>query len=81
MKRASMNLQTSEAVTFDLFRLSKSKAAVDVSSNTIREYARQGLPLRRMGRAVFVSRSELERYIIAKAAPFVPTIKPRVVAA
>jgi len=48
---------------FDMFRLTKAKAAVDLCANTIRGYATQGLPLYRRGRAVFVSKTELERFI------------------
>lgn len=48
---------------FDMFRLSKAKAAVDLCSNSIRGYAKEGLPLYRRGRAVFVSKTELERFI------------------
>lgn len=80
MKRTSEQ-RTADSFDFDLFRLSKSKAAVDVSPNTIRGYARQGLKLRRLGRAVFVSRTELDRFILQRAEPFVPSIKPTVVAA
>jgi hypothetical protein len=53
--------------SFDLARLTKAKQAVDLAPNTIRNYARNGLPLYRMGRAVFFSRSELEQFIRAAA--------------
>ena len=52
---------------FDLFRLSKSKQSVDVCANTLREYHEQGLNFYRMGKAVFISRTELESFIRAKA--------------
>lgn len=52
-----------ENVSFDLVRLTKSKRTVDLSSNTIRAYAREGLNLYRKGRAVFFSRTELEAFI------------------
>ena len=82
MKRnPELVVHTADTFNFDLFRLSKSKSAVDVSPNTIREYARQGLKLRRLGRAVFVSRAELDRFILQRAEPFVPSIKQNVVAA
>jgi len=82
MKKTSEQVvRTADTFDFDLFRLSKSKSAVDVSPNTIREYARQGLKLRRLGRAVFVSRTELDRFILQRAEPFVPSIKQTVVAA
>lgn len=48
---------------FDLFRLTKSKAAVDISANTLRGYHKQGLPLYRRGRAVFVSRRDLAIFL------------------
>jgi len=48
---------------FDLFRLSKSKSTVDLCSNSLREYNRNGLPFYRRGRAVFVSKMELDQYI------------------
>lgn len=53
--------------SFDLARLSKSKQAVDLAPNTIREYARQGLNIYRMGKAAFFSKAELEAFIRAKA--------------
>jgi hypothetical protein len=55
--------QASIEPTFDLVRLTKSKRVVDLSSNTIRAYAREGLGLYRKGRAVFFSRAELETFI------------------
>jgi NurA-like 5'-3' nuclease len=48
---------------FDMFRLSKSKEIVDVCSNTLRAYNRAGLPFYRAGKAVFVSRAELDQFI------------------
>jgi hypothetical protein len=51
------------AQSFDLFRLTKSKQAVDISANTIRKFARQGLRIYRHGRAAFVSRTELAEFI------------------
>ena len=35
---------------FDLFRLSKSKAAVDICVTTIRKYFKQGLPFYKRGK-------------------------------
>jgi len=52
--------------SFDLVRLTKSKPAVDLCSNTIRQYARNGLPLYRKGKAVFFSKAELAVFIRAK---------------
>jgi hypothetical protein len=54
--------------SFDLFRLSKSKDAVDVCSNTLRSYFKQGLAHYRRGKAVFVSRAELAAFIRKGAA-------------
>jgi hypothetical protein len=51
------------SANFDLVRLTKSKKEVDLASNTIRAYAREGLSLYRKGRAVFFSRAELEQFI------------------
>jgi hypothetical protein len=55
------------AAGFDLFRLSKSKGAVDLCPNTIRSYFRAGLRCYRAGKAVFISRAELQAFIIAQA--------------
>ena len=52
-----------ENQSWEMVRLTKSKKAVDVSPNTIRAYARDGLALYRKGRAVFFSRTELEKFI------------------
>ena len=51
----------------DLFRLSRSKTIVDVCVNTMREYNRQGLRFYRLGKSVFVSRSEFEDFVRTKA--------------
>ena len=48
---------------FDMARLSKSKQTVDVCPNTIREYARQGLNIYRLGKAAYFSKAELEQFI------------------
>jgi hypothetical protein len=52
---------------FPMVRLTKSKRAVDLAPNTIREYSRQGLRLYRMGKAVFFSTIELEQFIRARS--------------
>ena len=49
---------------FDLFRLSKSKAVVDVCPNTLRTYNKQGLPFYHRGKAIFVSKTELAQFIM-----------------
>jgi hypothetical protein len=53
----------------DLRRLTKSKSEVDISPNTLRGYARHGLNLYRMGKAVFYSLTELEAHIKLKGRP------------
>jgi hypothetical protein len=60
--------QNNATAGFDLFRLSKSKETVDICSNTLRAYHAQGLPFYRNGKAVFVSKSELELFIRNPAA-------------
>lgn len=52
---------------FDFFRLSKAKSTVDICSNTLRKFHEEGLQFYRRGRAVFVSKSELEMFIRARA--------------
>jgi hypothetical protein len=62
----STNTYTNEPgseTSFELFRLSKSKAAVDVCPNTLRSYFQQGLPFYKRGNAVFVSKTELAAFI------------------
>lgn len=51
-------------VGFDLFRLTKSKKAVDLAPNTLRAYHQDGLPFYKRGRAVFVSKAELTNFIM-----------------
>lgn len=51
---------------FDLIRLSKSKELVDICSNTIRSYHRQGLPIYKQGKAAYVSKTELAQFIRQK---------------
>ena len=47
-----------------MVRIAKSKESVDVSSNTIRKFAREGgLRLYKLGKVTFFSRSELINYI------------------
>lgn len=48
---------------FELFRLSNSKKVVDISTNTLRDYNKRGLPFYRQGKAVFVSKTELIDFI------------------
>ena len=68
MRKAQLSpvLQPSAAINFDLFRLSKSKKEVDLSPNTLRGYFRAGLPFYRMGKAIFISRSQLQTFIVTR---------------
>lgn len=52
-----------DGCSFDLFRLSKSKQSVDLAPNTLRAYHKRGLRFYRQGKAVFVSKSELQIFI------------------
>lgn len=61
-----MNPNNANGQSFDLFRLSKSKAVVDICPNTLREYSKQGLKFYKRGKAVFVSKTELEQFIRAE---------------
>ena len=61
------NTHPNQAAGFDLFRLSKSKQMVDICSNTLRAYNKAGLPFYRQGKAVFVSRAELDAFIRSNA--------------
>lgn len=53
---------------FDLARLTRSKELVDLAPNTIRKFAKEGLPLYRNGKAVFFSKAELEAFIRSRSA-------------
>ncbi len=63
MKRLLLNKHQASAGAFDLFRISKSKDVVDICTNTLREYFKQGLPFYRKGKAIFVSKAELDAFI------------------
>jgi hypothetical protein len=58
-----MNATSPIQTGFDLVRLSKSKETVDFCSNTIRSFAKEGLPLYRKGKAVFFSKAELAHFL------------------
>jgi len=58
-----MNALSVNHTGFDLVRLTKSKETVDFAPNTIRAYAREGLPLYRKGKAVFFSKCELDQFL------------------
>jgi hypothetical protein len=63
VNRKSFSKPQSSAGAFDLFRISKSKGVVDICTNTLREYFKQGLPFYRKGKAIFVSKAELDAFI------------------
>ena len=56
-------VQNSEAASFDLVRLTKSKDIVDVCPNTIRAFAKRGLRIYKAGKAAFFSKAELADFI------------------
>jgi hypothetical protein len=60
---------------FDLFRLTNSKATVDICDKTLRKYHEEGLPFYRRGKAVFVSKTELAAFIRGSFIPV--TFHPR----
>jgi hypothetical protein len=62
-KANTLTVSSNAASSFDLFRLTKSKSIVDVCSNTLRGYHAQGLPFYKRGRAIFVSKAEVEQFI------------------
>ena len=66
MQTKELSIFHYDDLQFDLFRLSKSKETVDICSNTLRSYHRQGLPFYRQGKAVFISRTELADFIRSK---------------
>jgi len=58
-----MSIDIIQTGSCDLFRLSKSKAVVDLAPNTIRAYFKDGLNFYKRGKAIFVSRTEVDAYI------------------
>jgi hypothetical protein len=65
---AQLSTPVQQNTGFDLFRLSKSKREVDLSPNTLRAYFKSGLPHFRMGKAIFISRTQLHQFITSKGA-------------
>ena len=65
MNANAFNTAQNAAAGFDLVRLSKSKQAVDLCSNTMSAYNRAGLPFYKRGKAVFFSKVELATFIRA----------------
>ncbi len=63
MRSLSSNTVNGSSQSFDLFRLTKAKATVDLAPNTLRAYHAQGLPFYRKGKAVFISKIELNAFI------------------
>ena len=64
---ARKTIQSAES-GFDLFRLSKAKEVVDICANTLRAYHDDGLPFYKRGKAVFVSKTEVDAFIRNPAA-------------
>jgi hypothetical protein len=63
-KRGSLDaIERTTPTNFDLIRLSKSKQLVDLSPNTLRGYNKKGLPFHRVGKCVFISKTELEQFL------------------
>lgn len=60
---SAQSVMNANSNSFDLVRISRAKKEVDLSPNTIRAYALEGLNLYRKGRALFFSRSELADHI------------------
>jgi hypothetical protein len=58
---SATNIETESS--FDLFRLSKGKRAVDICPNTLRKFNEDGLPFYRRGSAVFVSKADLASFL------------------
>jgi hypothetical protein len=65
--KAVNNAQLGETSNFDLFRLGKSKSVVDISVNTLRHYNKLGLRFYKLGKAIFVSKTELAAFIRMRA--------------
>jgi hypothetical protein len=63
MTNSTQLAQHGNGGSFDLFRLTKSKEVVDLCPNTVRSLHKRGLPFYKSGRAIFVSRTELEAFI------------------
>lgn len=61
------NPDSNSSAGFDLFRLTKSKDIVDICANTLRSYNKEGLPFYRKGKAVYVSKSDLQQFIRLKS--------------
>jgi hypothetical protein len=64
---SACNAVQETANSFDLFRLSKSKEVVDLAPNTLRAWFRDGLTFYKRGKATFVSKTEVQAFIKAKA--------------
>ena len=67
-----MQIAIQQTGSFDLFRLSKSKAVVDLAPNTLRAYFKAGLPFYKRGKAIFVSRAETVAFIRGELPPSAP---------
>jgi hypothetical protein len=69
MKSVNSQLQAQSTDTgFEMVKISKAKETVDLCSNTIRSFFRQGLPKYQRGKSIFFSKSELAAFIRKGAA-------------
>lgn len=65
--KARIQAETPHQSGFDFFRISHSKREVDLSPNTVRAFAKEGLRLYRSGKITFVSKTELGFFIRNRA--------------
>jgi hypothetical protein len=64
---ASIAQERSAPLNFEMVRISKAKETCDVCPNTIRAYAAEGLPLYKVGKSVYFSRTDLANFIRGRA--------------
>jgi hypothetical protein len=67
-----MQLAVQQTGGRELYRLSKSKAEVDVAPNTIRAWFKLGLPFYKRGKMIFISRAETVAFIRGELPPSAP---------
>jgi hypothetical protein len=68
MSHKTQTEKTTGEPSFEMVRISKAKETVDLCSNTIRSFFRQGLPKYQRGKSIFFSKSELAAFIRKGAA-------------
>lgn len=66
---------SSDFGSYDLFRISRAKKVVDLCPNTLRAFAKAGLPVYRKGRVTFVSKADLAAFIRARWSANIPSNK------